>query len=112
MQSLKLRTSEEFAMKQRSMIFAALAMIPFAVSAQQAPPTPPVTPTPAAPVIVPAPGQTPLIPLTPLTPMPGEPIYIDREAIRRMTEDAKWQGQMAAEEGRRLAEQGKWLAED
>jgi outer membrane protein assembly factor BamD (BamD/ComL family) len=92
-------------MKQRSMILAAVAMIPFAVSAAQTPPTPPVQPTPATPVIVPAPGQKPLMPLTPL---PGEPIYIDREAIRRAVEDAKWQG----EEGRRMAEQGKWLAED
>jgi HEAT repeat protein len=113
MQSLKLRTSEEFAMKQRSMILAAVAMIPFAASMAQTPPTPPVTPTPATPVIVPAPGQTPITPLTPLTPLlPGDPIYIDREAIRRMAEDAKWQGQLAAEDGRRLAEQGKWLAED
>ena len=96
-------------MKQRSMILATMAMIPSAVSVAQTPPTPPVQPTPATPVIVPAPGQRPLMPSTPL---PGEPIYIDREAIRRAVEDAKWQGQLAGEEGRRLAEQGKWLAED
>jgi HEAT repeat protein len=112
MQSLKLRTSEVFAMKQRSIVLAMVAMIPFTVSAAQTPPTPPVQPTPATPVTVPAPGARPLMPLTPLTPMPGEPIYIDREAIRRAVEDAKWQGQLAGEEGRRLAEQGKWLAED
>jgi HEAT repeat protein len=99
-------------MKQRSMILALMAMIPFAVSVAQTPPTPPAQPTPATPVIVPAPGQRPLMPLTPVTPLPGEPIYIDREEIRRAVEDAKWQGQLAAEEGRRMAEQGKWLAED
>ena len=99
-------------MKQRSMILAAVAMIPFAVSVAQTPPTPPVQPTPATPVIVPAPGARPLMPLTPLSPMPGEPIYIDREAIRRAVEDAKWQGQLLGEEGRRMAEESKWLAED
>lgn len=99
-------------MKQRSFVVAALAMIPFAVAVAQTPPTPPVQPTPATPVIVPAPGQTSITPLIPLTPLPGEPLYIDREAIRRAVEDAKWQGQFAAEEGRRMAEQGKWIAED
>jgi HEAT repeat protein len=99
-------------MKQRSFVVAALAMIPFAITVAQTPPTPPVQPTPATPVIVPVPGQTPVTPLIPLTPLPGEPLYIDREAIRRAVEDAKWQGQLAAEEGRRLGEQGKWIAED
>jgi HEAT repeat protein len=100
-------------MKQRSMILAALAMIPFAVSvAQQAPPTPPVSPKPATPVAVPAQGQRPLMPMTPLTPLPDEAIYIDREAIRRAVEDAKWQGQWAAEEGRRAAEEARRAMED
>ena len=96
-------------MKQRSMILAVVAMIPFAVGAQQAPPTPPVQPTPATPVIVPAPGQTPLIPLAPL---PGEPIYIDREEIRRIADEARRAGQIAVIDGQRLAEEARRFAED
>lgn len=95
-------------MKQRSMILATVAMMPFAVAVAQTPPTPPVPVTPPAqpaPVVAP----TPLVALAPLSP---EGIYIDREAIRRLTEDAKWQGQLAAEEGRRLAEQGRLIADE
>jgi HEAT repeat protein len=97
-------------MKQRILVVAAIAMIPLALGAQQ-PPTPPVTPTPVTPampgtpVAAPAPGQRPLVAITP---MPGDPLIIDGEAIRRAVEDAKWQGQLAAEEGRRIAEDAKW----
>src|SRR3954470_24627735 len=104
MQSLTLRTSEEFAMKQRSMILAIVAMMPFAVAvAQQTPPTPPTPATPAAPATKPMPA-TPPIQLY--------PDFIDREEIRRMAEDARMQGQMAAEEGRRIAEEAGRMAAD
>lgn len=99
-------------MKQRSMILAALAMIPFAVAVAQTPPTQPVTPAPAKPVAVPAQGQKPLLPMTPLTPMPDEIYYVDREAIRRAVEDAKIQGQWATEEARRAMEEARWKMED
>jgi HEAT repeat protein len=90
-------------MKQRSLIVAAIAMMPLAVTVAQTPPTPPVTPV------------TPVVPVTPLpsqAPLPMLPGWIDRDEIRRISEDARWQGQLAAEEGRRLAEQGRWLADE
>ena len=85
-------------MKQKSLIVAAIAMIPFAVAVAQTPPMPPATPAvpvKPAPVVI-------------SSPMPGEPIYIDREAIRRAVDDAKWQGQLAADEARRALEDTKW----
>jgi HEAT repeat protein len=90
-------------MKQRSFVVAALAMIPFAVAAAQ---TPPVKPAPAtAPVARPVTPATPLIPLYP----DG---YIDRDEIRRAAEEARYQGQIAAEDGRRIAEEARRAAED
>jgi HEAT repeat protein len=83
-------------MKQRSIVLAALAMIPFAVAAAQTPPTPPVTPvvpvTPATPVAVPKPHES----VRPHNAHPGQGWLsdMDREEIRR-----------AAEEGRRAAEE-------
>ena len=78
-------------MKQRSLVVAALAMMPFAVVLAQDPPTPPAKPTPATPV-------TPKI-VTPATPpIPDLPGH-DRP--RRDPPDlrgARIQGQMAAEE--------------
>src|SRR3954471_1267149 len=100
MRSLKLRTSEVFAMKQRSLIVAALAMMPFAVVVAQDPPTPPTPPTKPAPATAPRPVATPLTP-----PMALYPDMIDRDEIRRISEDARIQGQMAAEDGRRIAEE-------
>ena len=99
-------------MKQSILVVALVAMIPLgAAVAQQTPPTPPVvvtTPTPTTPVVVPAPGQRPLVAITP---MPGDPLIIDSEAIRRAVEDAKWQGELAAEQGRRIAEDAKWQSQ-
>jgi HEAT repeat protein len=94
-------------MKQRSMILAVAAMMPIAVAVAQTPPTPPATPvTPVTPV-------TPSTPVTPIAPLiPLYPDMIDREEIRRMSEDARWQGQLAAEAGRRIAEEGRWIAEE
>ena len=93
-------------MKQRALIVAAVAMIPFAVAAAQTPPAAPTKPAPAA---VPTPAQKPLIAITPY---PGDPIIIDQEAIRRAVEDAKWQGQIASEEARRAMEDARWQMED
>src|SRR5687767_11649795 len=101
----KLRTSEVIAMKQRSLIVVAVAMMPFAVTVAQTPPTPPVSPTPVTPVV-------PVTPLPAQAPLPMLPGWIDRDEIRRISEDARWQGQLAAEEGRRLAEQGRWIADE
>lgn len=81
-------------MKQRSMVLAALAVLPFAVAAaQQSPPTPPTTP------VIPA------EPARPLTPLPGQGMLspMDREDIRRAAEDAR----RAGEEGRRIAEEAR-----
>jgi HEAT repeat protein/TolA-binding protein len=89
-------------MKQRALVVAALAMMPFAVAVAQTPPTPPVKPAPGA-VAKPAP-VTPLIPLY--------PDMIDRDEIRRIADEARWQGQIAAEEGRRIADQARMAAED
>src|SRR6185503_11043303 len=53
----------------------------------------------------------PVAPATPLIQLyPG--MVIDREEIRRAVEDAKWQGQLAAEEGRRIGEEARRAAED
>jgi hypothetical protein len=73
-------------MKQRALIVAAVAMIPFAVAAAQTPPAAPTKPAPAA---APTPAQKPLIAIAPYG---SDPIIIDQEAIRRAVEDAKWQG--------------------
>jgi HEAT repeat protein len=90
-------------MKQRTMILAFAAMMPFAVAvAQQTPPTPPTPVTPA----------TPLTPAVPIKPFPLYPDRIDRDEIRRMAEDARLQGQLSAEEGRRIAEDARRMAED
>jgi HEAT repeat protein len=94
-------------MKQRSTILAAMAMMPLAVAVAQTPPRPT---TPVTPPALPAPVVSPA-PLVSINPLPFD-IYIDRDAIRRLTDDARWQGQLAAEEGRRLAEQGRLFAEE
>jgi len=91
-------------MKQRSLIVAAVAMMPFVVAvAQQSPPTAPVKPTPATPTTKPT-------PVTP--PVQLFPDLIDRDEIRRISEDARMQGQMAAEAGRRAAEDARMAMED
>jgi HEAT repeat protein len=90
-------------MKQRSMILAIVAMMPFAVAVAQTPPTPPEKPIPAAPVAKPMPVSPPI---------QLYPDFIDREEIRRMAEDARIQGQLAAEDGRRIAEDARRMAED
>jgi HEAT repeat protein len=93
-------------MKQRALIVAAVAMIPFAVAAAQTPPAAPTKPAPAA---APTPAQKPLIAIAPYG---GDPIIIDQEAIRRAVEDAKWQGQIASDEARRAMEDARWQMED
>jgi HEAT repeat protein len=42
----------------------------------------------------------------------SDPLIIDGEAIRRYAEDARWQGQLAAEEGRRWAQEGVRIADE
>ena len=82
-------------MKQRTMIVAAIAMMPFMIAvAQQTPPVPvtPVTPVTPVPMTAPVPMIAPM----PVTPM--IPDWIDREDIRRMADEARIQGQLAAEE--------------
>jgi HEAT repeat protein len=85
MQSLKLRTTEGFAMKHRSFFLIALAVIPFAVAAGQVPPVPPLPPEPPIP---------PVAPLPPLPPMGmrGVSGLLDRaqlDEIRRSADDAR-----------------------
>ena len=100
-------------MKQRSMVLAMVAMIPFAVAVAQTPPTPPTPVTPATPVtpVTPAPAPaTPLIPLEPLRPLlpPGAYDRYELDEMRRdaqrMAEEARREGRLAGEEGRRIAQ--------
>src|SRR6476661_6768828 len=97
MRSLKLRTSEEFAMKQRSIVLILVAMMPLALAAQQTPPTPP----PASTVIPAEPARPVVAPLPAISTFPTDLMdRLDRDEIRRMAEDARLMGQRAAEEAR------------
>jgi HEAT repeat protein len=94
-------------MKQSNLVAAAVALVmPFAVAVAQTPPTPPATP------VRPAPQTAPLPVIVPATPPAAiYPDFIDRDEIRRMAEDARIQGQMAAEDARRIAEDARWQAQ-
>lgn len=98
-------------MKQRSIVLAALAMMPFAAGiAQQVPPARPTEPVTAKPTVT---APTPAAPVVTgsarIAPLPAG--YIDeytREEIRRASEDARLAGERAAEEGRRIAEEARF----
>src|SRR3954454_14996962 len=96
MQSLTLRTSEEFAMKQRSFVLSMVAMMPLAAAvAQQTPPVaPPTTPPPASPAL-PVERARPMV--APLPAISGQLMMdpSDRQDIRRMSEEPRRIGEEA-----------------
>jgi HEAT repeat protein len=91
-------------MKQSTVVAAAVALVmPFAVTVAQTPPTPPAPPVTPVPQVAPVPAVTPMISIN--------PDFIDRDEIRRMAEEARIQGQMAAEDARRIADDARWQAQ-
>jgi HEAT repeat protein len=93
-------------MKQRSLVLAAVAMMPLGLLVAQTPPTPPVTPVIPAPV-------TPATPVTPLpAPMPivsgqGWLSEWDREEIRRAAEEARRASEEVRINSREIAEEAR-----
>jgi HEAT repeat protein len=97
-------------MKLRSILLTAIIAVPVAA---QTPPTPPAqatAPAIAAPPATPAVKVYPAPAARPLTAVSIDPEdYIDRESIRRMTEDAQ---RMAEEAGRMSIEQSRLMTEN